>query len=155
MMILGASTALTFTLNSLASSATVGRQSAIIDFTGGGIDDCKVSFIFKNGSSAVGAGLGVTIYLLRSQDGTNWEGSNAEAAGGGDSAMTIDAVTNLRPIWFEAQPAANGVYNVIMDSIAALCGGVLPCKIAFCVVQNTTQALASSGNSAAYRTLTY
>jgi hypothetical protein len=147
------SAALTITLNSLATSATAGRQATVIDNSTNLYDDALVTAIVSTSASALAAPNAVNIYVCGSEDGTNFDEDTA-VMGASDAAYTIDAPTNLRLAAVINCSTSSKVYNKIF-SVAQLFGGVMPRKWTVVVVNNTGQALLSSGNSMSYSGITY
>lgn len=146
----GTSTAITCTINSLAASATVGRQCTVVDNTTNKYDDALLSIIITTGT--VATPVAVWVYLFGSEDGTNFDQDDA-VTGGGDNTYTINASSNLRgPVSISA-PTSSKVYNKVIP-IAAFFGGVMPRKWGFVIINNTGGALAGSGNSASYTGIT-
>lgn len=151
----GTSTALTITLNSLASSSTVGRQATVIDNGTNLYDDALVTTIVSTSASALASPNAVYVYVSGSEDGTNYDQDSA-VMGATDAGYTIDATTatNLRAAAIINCSTSSKVYNKVF-SVAQLFGGVMPRKWTVVVVNNTGQALLSSGNSMSYSGITY
>jgi hypothetical protein len=149
------STAITCTLASLASSATVGRQSTVIDNSSNLYIDALVTIGIKTSASAMGSDKAVYIYVAGSEDGTNYDCDDA-AIGATDASYTINNPSNLR---------LGAVINTLTSSktyfrtfsVAALFGGVMPRKWALVVVNTSNQALDSTeGNhTKSYSGITY
>jgi hypothetical protein len=150
---IGSSTSITCTMNSLAASATVGRQSTAIDNSSNLYVDALVSVIISTSSSSLAAPNVVNVYVSGSQDGTNYDQDTA-VMGTSDAGYTIDSPTNLRLAAIINCSTSSKVYNKTF-SVAQLFGGVMPDKWIVVVVNNTGQALASSGNSMSYSGITY
>lgn len=147
----GTSTAITITLNSLAASATAGRQATVIDNGTNLFDDVYVTTIISTGT--VSSPVSVNVYVSGSEDGTNFDQDSA-VIGATDAAYTIDSPTNLRLAAIINCSTSSKVYNKTF-SIASLFGGVMPRKWTAVVVNNTGGALAASGNSMSYSGITY
>lgn len=147
---LGATTAITCTLNSLAASATVGRQCTVVDNGTNLFDDALLTIIVTTGT--VSAPVAVWVYIFGSEDGTNFDQDDG-VIGTTDAAYTVNAASNLRGPVAISCPTSSKVYNKVI-SIASFFGGVMPRKWGFVVVNNTGGALAGSGNSASYTGIT-
>lgn len=149
-----AGTAITCTLNSLANSATVGRQSTSVDNTSNLYDDAWVTVIISTSSSALAAPNAVYCYVSAEFDGVPNYDQDSAVMGASDAGYTIDSPTNLRLAAVLNCSTASKVYNKSF-SVAQACGGVMPSKWIIVVVNNTGQALAASGNSLTYTGVTY
>lgn len=151
----GTSTAITCTLASLASSATAGRGSAVVDNTSNLYDDVLLYIAVKTSSSALANDKACYIYLYGSEDGTNYSGSSAEAEGT-DAAVTVDSPSNLILAGVIACPAISVTYRKVI-SVAPAFGGVMPRKWGFVLRNYTGQALDSTeGNhTKSYTGITY
>lgn len=147
----GTSTAITITLNSLASSATAGRQATVIDNSTNLFDDVLVTTIISTGT--VSSPVSVNVYVSGSEDGTNYDQDSA-VIGATDAAYTIDSPTNLKLAKVINCSTSTKVYNAVFN-VAGLFGGVMPRKWTVVVVQQTGGALAASGNSMSYSGITY
>lgn len=147
----GTSTALTITLNSLATSATVGRQATVVDNGTNLFDDVYVTTIISTGT--VSGPVSVNVYVSGSEDGTNYDQDSA-VMGASDAGYTIDSPTNLKLAAVINTSTSSKVYNATF-SVASLFGGVMPRKWTVVVCQNTGGALAGSGNSMSYTGVTY
>lgn len=146
----GTSTAITCTINSLAASATAGRQCTVIDNTSNKFDDALLTIIVTTGT--VASPVAVSVYIFGSEDGTNYDQDDG-VMGTSDAAYTVNAASNLRgPVQISA-PTTSKIYNKVIP-IAAFFGGVMPRKWGFVIVNNTGGALAGSGNSASYTGIT-
>jgi hypothetical protein len=147
------SAALTITLNSLAASATVGRQATVIDNSSNLYDDVLVTVIIDTSASAIGSSKTVSVYVSGSEDGTNFDQDDG-VMGASDAGYTINATTNLKTGTVINCPTSSKVYNATF-SVASLWGGVMPRKWTIVVCNDTNQSLNSSGNSASYTGITY
>ena len=141
----GTSTSITITLNSLASSATAGRESTAIDNSSDLFLDALVTVILNVGAGTIANDKCAYVYAYGSEDGTNL----TDNATGSDAAITLNAPTNLRLVHVIAMPTASLTYKAVF-SIAAAFGGVLPRKWGIVVRNYCGIALNSSGNSATY-----
>jgi hypothetical protein len=142
---LGTSTAITITLNSLASSATAGRESTAIDNSSNLYLDALVTVIINFPNSAPANDKAIYIYAYGSEDGTNY----TDNATGSDAAITLESPTCLRPVHTIPIPTQNKSYEAIF-SIAQVFGGILPRKWGIVVRNYAGQTLVASGNSASY-----
>lgn len=138
----GTSTAITCTLASLASSATAGRGSLVVDNTTNLFVDALVTVAVKTSASALANDKVVYIYVYGSEDGTNYVGSSAEAEGT-DAALTFDSPTNLKGPVALSCPAISTTYKTVF-SIAQFFGGAMPRKWGIVVLNYTGQALDST-----------
>lgn len=143
---IGTSTAITCTLNSLGASATVGRQSTVVDNTSNLFDDALLTIIITTGT--VSSPISVNVYIFGSEDGTNYDQDDG-VIGATDAAYTVNGASNLRGPVTMSCPTSSKVYNKVIN-ISSFFGGVMPRKWGFVVVNNTGGALAGSGNSASY-----
>src|SRR5690349_1868825 len=91
----GTSTAVNITLNSLATSTTVGRQSDVIDNTSNLYVGAKLTLIISTSASAIGSSKTVNVYFFGTEDGTNYDQDDA-VMGTVDAGYTINSPTNLR-----------------------------------------------------------
>lgn len=146
-------TALTITLNSLANSATAGRQCTVVDNTTNLYVDAAVEVIVSTSASALASPNAVYVYVSGSGDSTNFDQDTA-VIGASDAAYTIDSPTNLRLAAIINCSTSSKVYNKTF-TIAQFFGGVMPNKWVIVVVNNTGQSLLGSGNSASYTGITY
>jgi hypothetical protein len=143
----GASSNLTITLASLATSATwlAGRQSAEVDNTSDKYFDFRLS-----GKVTVGTiNTEIRVYVVGLMDDSTYPNSGGAAdaafslaaAGIGSgflklaAVMSVDATTSDRPYPFDA------------GSVRALFNGVLPSKFFIWVTQNTGQPLNATGSN--------
>jgi hypothetical protein len=124
----GAATALTITLNSLASGGNA-TSTAIAQSTDLALD-VLVEIAVTTGT--VGTNPNVAVYAIPSLDGTNY----------GD-------VTNAPLIGTISTPSSATPYRKSMP-VAVQFGGSLPPSYKIYVVNNTGAALAGSGNSGQY-----
>lgn len=143
--VFGTSTGLTITLNSLASSATAGRESTAVDNSSNLYVDALVTVIVDLAAGAPANDQAVFIYAYSSEDGTNY----TDNATGTDAAITLRVPTNLKLIGIINTPVDGAVYTQVM-SVAQAFGGVLPRKWGIVVRNYSGQAFASGGNSASY-----
>jgi uncharacterized membrane protein YjjB (DUF3815 family) len=140
----GIPTSITCTFNSLAASATVGRQATPISNSATLYQDVhlqiKVSTNTGSNSSAPSA---VLVYISSSSDGSLFDGDDA-ALGASDAGYTINSPSNLKLAMVVNCPTKNVVYYDSC-SLASLFGFV-PYSWCPVVINNTGQTLAASGN---------
>ncbi len=133
------SAAITCTLASLASSATVGRQCTVIDNTTNLYDDVLVMLAVKMSATALANDKAVYVYIFGSEDGTNYDQDDG-VVGATDAAYTVNSPSNLRgPVVINC-PTISKVY-IKAFTIAQFFGGRMPRKWGFVVVNFTGQAL--------------
>lgn len=138
----GTSTAITCTLASLASSATVGRGCAAVDNGTNKFDDALLTIAVKTSASALANDKCCYIYLYGSEDTTTFDGSSAEAVGT-NAGVTVDSPTNLKGPFVLSCPASSTTYRKVI-AVASAFGGVMPVKWGFVLVNYTGQALDST-----------
>ena len=141
-------TALTWTLNSLAASTTVGRQATPVSNTVNLDDEIVGTAIIKTSASAIGSSKAVYIYVSGSFDGSNYDQDDAPI-GAADAGYTINSPSNLRLARVGNCPTSSEVYNVTFP-IGLLWGNVVPPSWVPVLCNDTNQALASTGNSGNY-----
>lgn len=144
----GTSTAFTITLNSLASSATAGRESTAIDNTSNLYEDALVQVTVTLQAGTPGTDKTVYVYAYGSEDGSTY----TDNATGSDAAITLRDPSCLVLIGVIPVPDAGGVtYESSPMAVARAFGGKLPRKWGIVVRNYTNVALhASAGNSATY-----
>lgn len=132
----GTATAATITLASLADSA--GRASTAIDESTNLYVSADVRVKIKTGAAGVSATGYVAVYLVRSEDGTNYDDGFA----GTDAALTPVNSTLLGYLTANANATTyQGVFDLQQLGIT------LPRKWAICVLNKTAAALdATAGN---------
>jgi hypothetical protein len=147
------SLSLTITANSLASSTTVGRQSAAVDNSTNLYDDVLVTVSITTTTGTIASTKTVSVYVFGSEDGTNFDQDDA-TTGGGDAGYTINAATNLKLATVLSCPTAVKLYYSVF-SIARLFGGVMPKKWGIVICNDTNLQLSTAGNGATYTGITY
>ena len=152
----GTSTAITCTLASLPSSASAGQSCLAVDNTTNLFDDAMLTIAVKTSASALANDKACYVYLYGSEDGTVFNGSSSEAEGT-NIAVTLDSPTNLRGPYVISCPASSVTYRLVVGSVAAVFGGVLPRKWGFVLQNYTGQNLDSTeGNmQKTYTGITY
>jgi len=139
---------ITITTDSLASSATAGRESTVVDNTANLYLDALVTFkiVYPNSAPANHRGIYVFAYAY---DGTDY---TYPAAGTGDAAVTLDDITTtayqLPQIGF-IPAVQNKTLKSRPFSVASAFGGILPSKWGIVVLNYSGQTL-STGNTCRY-----
>lgn len=133
--LLASSAAATITLASLANAA--GRASNAIDNSSGLNYSADIYIKIKTGASGVSATGYIDVYLIRSEDGTNYEDGFA----GTDGAYTPNNATKIGII--SATANATTYTAVINTSIF----GELPRKFCIGIYNATGAALDATGSS--------
>lgn len=145
----GGNTAITITLNSLASLSS--RQSAAVDNTANLYLDALVNVILAAG--VVASPTTTYVYVAGSIDGTTWPGEgsgNNDGVTGLDAAITLENPTNLRLLGVINMPTASKTYESSPMSVAQAFGGVMPLKWSIIVNNQSGAAYGASGCSATY-----
>lgn len=134
---LASSAALTLTLASLANGS--GRCSTAVDNSSLNLASADIFLKIKTGASGVAATGYLDVYLVKSEDGTNYD----DAFAGSDAAFTPSNATKIGIISAIANATT---YQAVINTELA---GNLPRKFAIAVVNNTGAALDSTeGNHA-------
>lgn len=147
-------TPITCTLNSLASSSSAGRGSAAVINATTLYDDAILTIAVTTSTSTLAAPFTCYVYLYGSGADGVYLGSSAEAEGT-DTAVTLDVPTKLIGPFVISCPASNVTYRLVVGSVAAAFGGVLPYGWGFVLQNQTGQPLASSGNISEFTGITY
>lgn len=146
----GSRTQITWTLDSLASSATAGRESTAVDNSSNLYLDALVTVVLTYPNSAPANHKGVYIFAY-GYDGTSYDGY----ATGSDAAYTFDDITangqNLKQIGFMTM-IQNKTQKATF-SIASAFGGVLPRGWGLVALNYSGQTLSTSC-TAYYRGIT-
>lgn len=148
-------TAITCTLASLAASTTVGRQCTVVDNTTNLYDDALVTLGVKTSASAIGSSKTVSQYLFGSEDGSVYDGDDAQP-GATDAGYTVNSPSNMPLAQVLYCPTSSKTYYKTF-AVALLKGGVMPKKWGFVVCNDTNQGLDSTeGNhQKTYNGITY
>lgn len=136
-------------LNSLASSATAGWQSAVVDNSTDLALDALVQVVLDFANTAPANDKAVYVYAY-SGIGTNY----TEPCTGSEGAVTITNPNNLRLIGVLAYQTADMIIKSQLMSVAQAFGGVLPPKWGLVIINYTGAAIAASGNSVTYQRVT-
>lgn len=149
---LGSVTTLTVTnLHSLASSATAGWQSAVVDNTTNLYLDALVQIVLDFANTGASVSKGAYVYAY----GGIESGVYSNPASGSEGAITLTDVTttpqNLRMLGFIPYTTQDEVAESSPMSVAAAFGGVLPPFWGVVIMNHSGAALAASGNTVKYR----
>lgn len=140
--------AITITLNSLASSATAGRESTAVDNTTNKFRDALVSILATLATGTPADSKALFVYAYGTADG----GSNySDVVTGSDAAITLTDPPNVRLIGVINTPTGSASYVGGPFSVAAAFGGVLPDHWGIVVRNHSGVALETTGNSAHYQ----
>lgn len=153
----GTSTSLTWTLNSLATDATllIGRASTAVD--NAATDQAVDSIVggqFVSHSVAPTAAKQIEVWAYGSFDGTAYDAG----ATGTDAGLTVTAETKTLFRLLTIIPtntATSFTYTWGPFSIAQAFGGVMPRKWGLWTVHNMGQILNAAGNLAKYTPIKY
>lgn len=143
-------TAITMTLNSLASSGTAARASTSVDNATNLDLDALVMIALSQGAGAVANDRAFYVFAYGSYDGTTFP----EGITGSDAAYTIlgaasALTTALKLIGIiPAVPSNTNTWGPF--AVAPAFGGILPPEWGLVVLNFGGQTLAGSGNSAAF-----
>lgn len=141
----GTSTALTITLASLADSATVGRQSTVVDNTSDLYEDALLQ-VSVTTAGTVATPFAVYVYLFGSEDGTKYAGADDGVIGATDAAYTVNTASNLKGPFVISTPTTAKIYSQIV-SVASFFGGRMPRKWGIVVVNDSGAALNATGSN--------
>ncbi len=151
----GSATAITWTLDSLASSATAGRECTAIDNTTTLADDYRVMIKIVYPNSATANDKSFYVYAGGYDATTGYAGSGALT--GSDAAYTFDDITTT-PSSLRLALAGFCVINKTrvyeIPSIATVFGGIVPSKFGLAIINYSGQSF-STGCSATYQAITY
>jgi hypothetical protein len=137
----GSSTAMTCSLASLSSSATVGRESTAVDNTTNLYLDAIVQLIVTLQSGTPGSDKTVYVYAYGSEDGSDY----TDNATGSDASITLRTPTNMCLIGSIYCPDSGGLtYKGQPMRVAPAFGGVLPRKWGIVIVNYTAVTLSST-----------
>lgn len=149
----GTSTAITITTDSLAASATVGRQSTVVDNTTNLFDEVYVTVAVLTSGSAPTSTKACYVWFFGTEDLTNYDMDDA-AVGTSDAAYTINAASNLKGPGVISCPTASKTYRRTFQ-VSQFFGGIVPPKWGFVVCNDTGNALGSSSPACSYTGITY
>ena len=138
-------------LHSLASSATAGWQSAVVDNTSDLFQDALVQIVLDFANTAPANSRGVFVFAY----GGIESGVYANPASGSEGTITLVDVTTtaqqLRQIGFLPYTTQDEVSESGALSVAAGFGGILPPFWGLVLMNHSGAALAASGNTVKYR----
>lgn len=134
---IGASTALTITVASLANAAA--RESTIVDNSSNLFLDAMITFKLKVAAS-LASDKTIYVWLFASEDGTIID----DNATGVDAAITLRSPHNFKGPFIINTPTDSLTYNAILTSVASFFGGVMPKKWGVIVENKTGQALSAT-----------
>lgn len=143
---LGTSTTTVITLAALAAStAGAGRECTVIDNSSNLYLDAMLYIACKVASGTIGMDKSIYVYLYGSEDGANFE---EVMVTGTDAAITFNETgNNLRlggVLSFGTSTTGNMTQKMVIPSVAAVFGGVLPRKWGFVIKNATNIALSST-----------
>ncbi len=146
----GTKTNLTITLNSLAASATVGRQSTVVDNTSTKALDANVQGVISCGATS--GNERILFYIAGSFDGgTTYSLTNgANVIGASDAGFTRVEPSSKLPAYILPVPTDSVVYSYDF-SVAQCFGGNMPDHWALVVFNDSGATLAASANTAWYK----
>lgn len=155
-MTYSAATALTVTnLHSLASSATAGWQSGVVDNTSNLYVDALVQVVLDFANTAPANDK--CVYVLAY--GGDESGVYSNPASGTEGAITLTNITNtaqnLRLLGIIPYTTQDEVSESSPMSVAAAFGGILPPYWGVVVLNYSGAALAASGNTVKYVGVTF
>lgn len=141
----GASTAITITMNSLASTAA--RESTAVDNTANLFEDALLMVQFKLVAGTPADKKAVLVYAYGSEDGTNY----SDNATGTDAGLTMRDPTNLFLLQTIVTPDLGAlVYKGKPVSVAKAFDWVLPIKWGIVLSNRTGLAFDSVSNVVRY-----
>lgn len=134
-------------LNSLASSATAGWQSAVVDNTSSKYLDALVAVVIDYANTAPANSKGSYIFAYSGDEA----GVYTNPVSGSEGTLTLLDVTanaqSIKLIGFAPYTTADEVAEAPVFSVAAAFGGILPPYWGICIINHTGAAIAASGNS--------
>jgi len=137
-------------LHSLASSATAGWQSDVVDNTSNLYEDAVVQVVLDFANTAPANDKAVYVFAFAGLDTTY-----TDPASGSEGTITVPSVSanalNLRLIGVVSYTTQDAVIESAAFPVAAAFGGALPPKWGIVLVNFSGAALAASGNSVTYR----
>jgi hypothetical protein len=149
----GTATSFTITLNSLASSGTVGRESTVVDNSSVKMLDALVEATIAFPNSAAANEKAVYIFAYGSLDGTNYPESLTGADAGytfqGAAGALLTALRLIGVVPMNTNTTAGKRYGPW--AVAPAFGGLMPAKWGIAVLNYCGQTLHSSNNAAQYR----
>lgn len=154
----GAHNALTITnLNSLASSATAGWQSAVISNLTDLVDDFEIFVKLTMANTAPANDQAVYIFIcpVYNDGSTDYysDGGTTTLPSGVEGTYTIARPTDLRQIGILSYTTQNMVLQGRF--LVSNAGQAMPDKFSIIIINYTGAAIAASGNLVAYKEITY
>lgn len=154
-VVYSAETSLTVSsLQSLASSASAGWQSDVVDNTTDRYVDALVQIVLSFANTAPGSSKCAFVYAFAGLDTTY-----TNPASGAEGAISLPDVTanaqNLRLLGTVPYTTQNEVAESAVLSVAQAFGGLLPPKWGIVLVNHAGAALTASGNSVKWRGVYY
>lgn len=141
-------------LHSLASSATAGWQSAVVDNTSNLYIDALVQVVLDFANTAPANSKAAFVYAYGGLETTY-----TNPASGTEGAITLADITtnaqNLRLLGTIPYTTADEVVESAIFSVAAAFGGVLPPKWGLVIMNHSGAALAASGNTVKWTPVYY
>lgn len=144
-------------LNSLASSATAGWQSARVDNTSTLALDYMISVKLDMANTSPANDKAVYVYISSAfYDGSSWfqdDGGTATLPGGSEGTYTIASPNNLKILGVLAYTTADQVVQgtwVLSNAV----GQYMPSGFQIIIINYTGAAIASSGNVVQYTPIT-
>lgn len=149
-LVYGSAVTMTVTnLHSLASSATAGWQSAVVDNTTNLYEDALVQVVLDFANTAPATSRAAFVYAY-----AGLETTYTNPASGSEGTISLTDVTttaqNLKLIGGVFYNTADEVVESSLLSVAAAFGGILPPKWGLVIVNHSGAALAASGNTVKY-----
>lgn len=148
-----ASAAITCTLTGLASSATVGRQSTVVDNTANLYDDVLVTIGVSTVASAPASDKACYVYFFATEDLTNYDMDDA-APGASDAGYTINNPSNLKGPGVINCPTASKTYRRTF-LLSQFFNGIVPPKWGFVVLNGTNNPLGATAIGCSYTGITF
>ena len=130
-----ASAVMTCTIASLANGTGVGRSSVAVSNTTNLYDDVLLYIAVTASGTAAANDRGCYVHLYGSASGTQFSSSFRENVGG-DTAVNLEADTNLKGPFFISCPGTWGPYGQVVP-VAQFFNGVMPSQWGF-VLSNFT-----------------
>ena len=135
----GVATNITLTLASLASGSS--RECTAVDNTSNLFEDAEVYLAIKLAAGSPASAKEIRVYTYASMDGTNY----TDNATGSDAGLTNRVPTNLRVLDVIQTPDSGALtYKLVIGSVAAAWGGLLPPKWGIVVTNSSGLALDST-----------
>lgn len=133
-------------LNSLASSATAGWQSAVVDNSSNLYEDAHVQVVLDFANTAPANSKACYLYAYSALETTY-----TNPASGTEGTITLTDVTttpqNLKLIGTIPYNTADEVVESSVFSVGQAFGGTLPIKWGLVLINHTGAAIAASGNT--------